>query len=170
MKPKSAAAPQAQKSPVARKATSTPVATPAKSHPAPVTAPRPQVSPAAQKPRHEALAMKLLILQRKEPVLDPQQLVQASEDIKEEGRQATAEEPEKLLGILALCAIRGHDVHFLNHELEIDQHVPESTPLEGRLQEARLILKRKNDSLVAVLVFENHFQYLHKNGEVSEDV
>ncbi|MBX3041062.1 MAG: hypothetical protein KF789_10190 [Bdellovibrionaceae bacterium] len=158
--------PAAQKAPQAQTAAA-PASSPQKANPA--ITPQPTANPKAAPLPMAELARKLLMFHRKEPVLDPQELAQASQDIKEEGQKSTSSEPEKLLGILALCALSGHDVHFLNAELKIDFHVPESEPLEGRLAEARQILNQRNDYLVAILVFENHFQFLNKNGEVMDN-
>lgn len=117
----------------------------------------------------EKVARALMMYQRKEVKVDPQQLQHMSAEIQAEAQQELSAEPEVLLGILGVCMIPGHDVHFLNAELNIDHHVKISEQLEERLEEARRTLLAKRSQIAAVFVFSKSFKYLTLNGVLKDE-
>ena len=70
----------------------------------------------------------------------------------------------KLLGVVGKCSVPGCDVHSLTLDNEIIEHYRPDQILAEQFQKARAHLNEGPDSVVAVMVFENHFEEIHLDG------
>jgi hypothetical protein len=76
--------------------------------------------------------------------------------------------PERLLGILAACAIDGCDVHFVSETDCILRHIAEDEPVPARFEWARQHLAACGPEIVAVLVFESANQLMCLDGTLRQ--
>ena len=76
--------------------------------------------------------------------------------------------PERLLGILAACAIEGCDVHFISEAETILRHLAKDDPIPSAFQWARQYLAASGPDVVAVLVFESRNQLLCLDGTLRQ--
>lgn len=72
----------------------------------------------------------------------------------------------QFLGLLGPCIVDGCDVHFLDANLEIIEHVGDGRRLEPPFERARKHWEVKSDSDLAALVFLDHYEVLRLDGSV----
>jgi len=84
------------------------------------------------------------------------------------GTTATDAGGASLLGVLGRCALDGCDVHRLSWpSCEIVEHYRVGQPVSAEFEAARTKLMCSPDTVVAVLIYNDHLEYVRLDGTVS---
>jgi hypothetical protein len=112
------------------------------------------------------LAMKLFQIKKLESAGKP-----LPDTIYKEVNEITSELQEsepQFIGLMGGCAIQGHDCHLLSPNLEIGEHIRESSPVPEGFENARRLVPSLDSNVVGLMVYGDRVDYLYLDGSTQE--